>query len=78
MTDDVISDLLWIDILAWCRAHQVDTPTRVPATLHALVDFLAETERLAPSADHPSDLHATIDAVGGTAVGAGPPSPLGA
>ena len=77
--DDIVTELLWVDIFAWCNERGVCAPSAVAATLHAWVDQLAAHGCLAPGSDPVDVLHDCINAAGGVVepagrhdIGAGP------
>lgn len=65
LDDDVVTELLWVDVFAWCGDHGVPPPSGVAATLHTWVDQLASAGRLAPASDPVVALHDAINAAGG-------------
>ncbi len=65
LDDDIVTELLWVDVFAWCGDHGVPPPTAVAATLHTWVDQLASVGRLAPGSDGVDALHDAINAAGG-------------
>lgn len=67
-TEDVITELLWVDVHAWCAEHRIPAPPLVAATLHALIDLLAHERALVPGSDPVDVLHEAIDAAGGASI----------
>ncbi len=65
LDDDVVTELLWIDVFAWCADHGVAPPTAVAATLHTWVDQLGSTGQLTTTSDPVDALHDAINAAGG-------------
>ncbi|MDH3753679.1 MAG: hypothetical protein OEU32_07385 [Acidimicrobiia bacterium] len=65
ITDDLITELVWVDVLGWCNAHRVDAPTRLATTMHTIVDHLDARAALGPGSDSVGELHECIESAGG-------------
>ena len=65
LDDDIVTELLWVDIFAWCNQHGVPAPRAVAATLHTWIDALATTGALTADSDPVGSLHDSVNAAGG-------------
>ena len=68
LTDDLLTEVVWIDAALWCDDHAVDLPAEFASTLHALIDFSAAALLVHPNSDTVDHLHSAI-------VEAGAPTP---
>ena len=64
-TADVVSELLWTDIVTWCQGRGAACPQRVAETLWTYLTFLADEAAMAPGSDALAQLRAPLLAVGG-------------
>ncbi len=67
LTDDLVTELVWIDAMHWCDDHGVDPPSGFATTMHALVDFAFASGWAHRNSDGADELHAVIEAVGAPA-----------
>jgi hypothetical protein len=67
LTDDLVTELVWIDAVHWCETHCVDRPSGFATSMHALVDFAFSSGWAHRDSDLADELHAVIEAVGAPA-----------
>jgi len=56
-----IWQLLFVDVVSWCRNRRLPTPSGVTPAVSLLVDYLESTATLAAGSDSPNALRAAID-----------------
>lgn len=64
LTDDLLTELVWIDAVQWCDDHGVVRPDGFADTMHAMVDFAATSGWSHRDSDPVDELHAVIQAIG--------------
>jgi len=53
--------LLFVDILSWCRARHLDVPSGCGAAVEYLIETLYDLDQLHPESDDLHELHRAID-----------------
>jgi len=61
VTSHEVWQLLFVDVVAWCRARRLALPPGCPAALEAVIDYLADTDELHPASDPVRALLGAID-----------------
>lgn len=71
LTDELVTELVWIDAVQWCDHHGVDRPSGFATTMHTLVDFAFTSGWAHRNSDSTDELHAVIESVGAPEPGVG-------
>lgn len=60
-TGTAIWQLMFVDVIGWCRTRQLTVPTDAADALRAIVEYLSQAEAFAPGSDLPNSLYHAID-----------------
>lgn len=58
---DLVWRLIWIEVLSWCDARQLEAPAGTCHALSTLIEHLIDSAELAEGSDDPNDLRRAVD-----------------